>query len=350
MSAEKPKVSVIVNNYNYAPYLAAAINSALAQSYQPLEVIVVDDGSTDGSREILKSFTDRVTVVLRENGGQAAAFNSGFVKSSGQLVAFLDSDDVLMPDAIEKAVAQWDDEFSKLQFPLEILDVQGNPTGLRMPRQPVSSGNLTEAVLKSGRYVSSPTSGNLFGRRFLEQVLPIPEVEWAKTADGYLNNCAPFYGVIGAIQEPLAYYRVHGQSMSSVIGRNGRLNVGTAEQLLKNGLQEKALIEKCALERGLKADPGIVVSHWMFLKLKLTLAKTALQSRSRAYLSREVLTSGFHMVLSALQSPDLKPLKKLQHAAWALSVMFLPSQLAQRAIRFAFEPAPAAGVVQALRR
>jgi hypothetical protein len=350
VSADTVKVSIIVNNYNYAPYLAAAINSALAQSYQPLEVIVVDDGSTDGSREILESFADRVTLVLRENGGQAAAFNSGFAKSSGQLVAFLDSDDVLMPDAIQRAAAHWDDKFSKLQFPLEILDIKGNPTGLRMPRQPVSSGNLTEAVLKSGRYVSSPTSGNLFSRRFLEQVFPIPEAEWAKTADGYLNNCAPFFGPIGAIQEPLAYYRVHGQSMSSVIGSNGRLNVGTAEQLLKNGLQEKALIEKCALERGLQADPGIVVSHWMFLKLKLTLAKTALQSKRMAYLSKEVLTSGFRMVLSALRSPDLRPVKRVQHAAWALCVMFLPSQLAQRAIRFAFEPAPTPGVVQALRR
>ena len=342
-------VSIIINNYNYAPYLAAAINSALLQDYQPLEVIVVDDGSTDESRSILKEFEGKVTIVLQNNGGQAAAFNSGFAKSSGQLVAFLDSDDELVPHAIQTVIGQWNDKFAKLQFPLEILDVKGRPTGLHMPRLPVASGDVLSALLKTGRYVSSPTSGNVFNRRFLEQVLPIPEADWAKTADGYLNNCAPFYGTIGAIHQPLAYYRVHGQSMSSVIS-NGQLNIKTAEQLMLNGLREKALIEQFASARGLETNAGIVVSHWMFLKLKLTIEKTSAWTTNKAYISKSVLNAGSRMVISVLSSPELKLPKKLQHVAWALSVVFLPQRLSRRAVRFAFETAPQPGISHALRR
>ena len=342
-------VSIIINNYNYAPYLRAAINSALSQTYQPVEVVVVDDGSTDESRTILKEFEGKVSIVLRSNGGQAAAFNSGLAKSTGQLVAFLDSDDELLPDAIESVIKHWRDDFSKLQFPLEILDVNGRPTGLHMPRLPVAKGNLTSSFLQTGRYVSSPTSGNVFHRRFLDQVMPIPEAEWAKTADGYLNNCAPFYGPIGAIQKPLAYYRVHGQSMSSVIS-DGKLNVKTAEQLLRNGLREKALIEQLASERHLKTHPNIVVSHWMFLKLKLTLEKTTSQRTSKVYLSRGVLKAGSQMMISALNSPELKLSRKVQNVAWALGVVFLPWQLAQKVVRFAFETAPQPRISNALRR
>ena len=119
-----------------------AIQSARGQTYRPIEIIVVDDGSTDESRSILARQPEDITVVLRENGGQAAAFNSGLAKSTGRLVAFLDSNDMLAPHAIATVVEQWSDDFSKLQFPLEIVDREGASTGLRMPRLPVSAGNV----------------------------------------------------------------------------------------------------------------------------------------------------------------------------------------------------------------
>ena len=92
-----PKVSILINNYNYGRFLAEAIDSALAQTYKNLEVIVVDDGSTDNSREIIASYSDRIVPVLKENGGQASAFNAGFERARSDWIAFLDSDDIFFP-------------------------------------------------------------------------------------------------------------------------------------------------------------------------------------------------------------------------------------------------------------
>ena len=82
-------VSVIVNNYNYGSYLSEAIDSALNQTYPNVEVIVVDDGSTDNSREIIAGYGNRIVSILKENGGQGTCFNAGFERSSGDVVVFL---------------------------------------------------------------------------------------------------------------------------------------------------------------------------------------------------------------------------------------------------------------------
>jgi glycosyltransferase involved in cell wall biosynthesis len=88
-------VSIIINNYNYDRFLAEAINSALNQTYPYTEVIVVDDGSTDNSRQIIAEYGDRIIPILQPNGKQASAFNNGFAHSKGEIIIFLDSDDYL---------------------------------------------------------------------------------------------------------------------------------------------------------------------------------------------------------------------------------------------------------------
>src|SRR5262245_3573828 len=104
-----PLASIIVNNYNYGRFLRGAFDSTLAQAYPNKEVIVVDDGSTDESREIIASYGNQIIPVLKENGGQASAFNAGFAVSRGESVLFLDSDDLLLPSTLEKAVPLLDD-------------------------------------------------------------------------------------------------------------------------------------------------------------------------------------------------------------------------------------------------
>ncbi|HLL41796.1 MAG TPA: glycosyltransferase family 2 protein, partial [Segetibacter sp.] len=84
--SDKLLASIIIDNYNYGHFIREAINSALQQSYQNIEVIVVDDGSTDNSREIIRSYGEKIIPVLKNNGGQASAFNAGYYKSTGDVI------------------------------------------------------------------------------------------------------------------------------------------------------------------------------------------------------------------------------------------------------------------------
>jgi hypothetical protein len=99
-----PLVSIIVPSYQQAKYLRTAIDSILAQDYSPLEILVLDGGSTDGSREILESYGDRIWFRSAPDGGQCDAINEGFRRSRGEIVAWLNSDDFYYPGAVAHAV------------------------------------------------------------------------------------------------------------------------------------------------------------------------------------------------------------------------------------------------------
>ena len=101
MSSENAMVSVVIPTYNRAPYVTMAIESALAQSYQDYEIIVVDDGSTDGTRDVLEPYRDRIRYMYQDNKGVSAARNTGIQESRGEWIAFLDSDDEWLPNKLE---------------------------------------------------------------------------------------------------------------------------------------------------------------------------------------------------------------------------------------------------------
>lgn len=99
-----PLVSIIVPSYQQAKYLRVAIDSILAQDYAPVEILALDGGSTDGSKEILESYGDRIWFRSAPDGGQCDAINEGFRRSRGEIVAWLNSDDFYYPGAIAHAV------------------------------------------------------------------------------------------------------------------------------------------------------------------------------------------------------------------------------------------------------
>lgn len=107
MVAPMPLVSVVIPNYNYGRYLGQGIESVLAQSYPNVEVLVVDDGSTDDSAAVARGYGDRIRWIRQARQGVAAARNRGVQESRGELVAFLDADDVWMPHKLERQVARW---------------------------------------------------------------------------------------------------------------------------------------------------------------------------------------------------------------------------------------------------
>ena len=236
-------VSIIIDNYNYGKFLGDAIDSALAQTYFPIEIVVVDDGSTDNSREIINNYGKKVIPVFKNNGGQASAFNAGFDKSKGDLIFFLDSDDILFPKTVENAVQFFlsDIQITKVQWPLWIVDEKGKKTGEMKPSRIPPQGNYRDVVLAGGptSCTSSPTSGNAWARHFLEKVFPMPEdVVYYKTcADEYLYTLAPVFGEIKTIAEPQGFYRIHGKNIYSSLSFEKKLKL----ELAGHGEQTTAL-------------------------------------------------------------------------------------------------------------
>jgi hypothetical protein len=206
-----PLVTIIVISFNYGRFLRTAIDSALAQTYRPLEVIVVDDGSTDGSQTIIASYGSRIKPLLQENRGETAANNAGFAVASGEIVMFLDSDDALRCDAAARTVQEWHAGIAKIQFQLSVIDKDGNTIGWQIPRFPadMSPARIRHDVTRTGGYLWPPTTGNAYARDFLRQVMPLSTEMFPGAPDGAINTVAPLFGNVVTLHETLGCYRIH---------------------------------------------------------------------------------------------------------------------------------------------
>jgi glycosyltransferase involved in cell wall biosynthesis len=124
-------VSVIIPSFNYAHYLPTAVSSVLAQTFRDFELVIVDDGSTDNTREVAARFSDpRVRYVHKANGGLAAARNTGIENSGGDFLAFLDADDLWLPNFLEVMLATFEPlpaEFAAVASSSQRIDPQGAP-------------------------------------------------------------------------------------------------------------------------------------------------------------------------------------------------------------------------------
>jgi Glycosyl transferase family 2 len=211
-------VDIVVLNHDYGDYVEAAIESACAQTHPCVRVIVVDDGSTDGSPERLAQLGPGVDLVLKENGGQASAINAGLARCKGDIVIFLDADDVLKPHAAASAARAFaaDPSLVRVQFKLDVIDRDGRPTGAIKPdgRLPMPSGDLRRAELRFPFDIPwLPTSANAFRRRALRRITPIPETSYPRCgADWYLVHLTNLLGAVASVDEVCGSYRVHGRN------------------------------------------------------------------------------------------------------------------------------------------
>ena len=213
-------LSIVISNYNYAEFVTDAISSALAQRDGDVEVIVVDDGSTDRSGAVIEPFGSRITALFTSNDGQGAAFNRGFAASTGDVVIFLDADDVLWPDTGARVLDAMgaDPKVVRVQFSLDVIDRAGRATGDTVPAPPKVpfAGDARPRLLTCpDDIVWQPTSGNAFRRRALNEVLPMPEAPYRLCADYYLSNLIPLHGTVGVLEGSGGGYRVHGDNATS---------------------------------------------------------------------------------------------------------------------------------------
>ncbi len=224
-------VTIAINNYNYARFVGDAIHSALAQSWRWLEVVVVDDGSTDDSWSVIQRYGTRLHAIRQANAGQGSAYNAGFAASRGEWVLFLDADDLLDADAIERMMALAQPGVAKVQGPLRRVAVDGTPLGGAVPYL-VHDGDVTPIARLFRQYASPPASGNLFRRSAIEPYLPLPPRRWRYGADTVPILLSAFHGRVATTREPIGRYRLHSvaNAQSGLFGNVGRTLAGTLLQ------------------------------------------------------------------------------------------------------------------------
>jgi glycosyltransferase involved in cell wall biosynthesis len=202
-----PGVSVVIPCFNGEKFLSETIQSVLQQSFQPLEILVVDDGSTDGSVRIAKSFGDRVCVFHQPNQGESVARNRGIELARGDFVAFLDADDIWHEKKLEEQLAS-----------LKPNSI-GSFTGFRaFGESPSDHQGFAVIADDSQASVRSILQG--LGQPFISSLLvrrdlPLRFPEWTTAAEDtvYLLNLVAL-GRLEPVSQVLAYYRQHASSQS----------------------------------------------------------------------------------------------------------------------------------------
>ena len=216
-SRSQPLVSVIIPAFNVEEYVHLAVQSALDQTYESIEVVVVDDGSTDGTARALEAFGPAITLIRKENGGIGSARNEGIAASRGDIVALLDADDVWYPTRVTRCVAEL--ERSQADFvtsDAELIDEHGRSLGqtwFDLESFP-SNGLAQEIVRRNFIWV-----GALIRRSALAEVGEFDQgaPTGAEDYDMWLRLVAAGH-LPAVVTEPLAGYRVRAGSLTSQAG------------------------------------------------------------------------------------------------------------------------------------
>ncbi|MEM6823644.1 MAG: glycosyltransferase [Pseudomonadota bacterium] len=207
--AGDPSIAVVVTNFNYGHFLEACLDSLRAQTVAADQVIVIDDGSTDASREVLAETAD-AEILLQDNAGQSAAFNRGMEAVRSDVVIFLDADDQLRPQAIETIKRVWSSELALVSYDLTLIDENARAIGhypMAIPER-----DRRAQLLKRLQFPFMPTSGNAFNRRRIAWAFPLPEPRWKISADTLLVRVGMLSGPALHLPQVLGRYTAHGQN------------------------------------------------------------------------------------------------------------------------------------------
>jgi CTP:molybdopterin cytidylyltransferase MocA len=322
-------VDVVIDNYNYGRFLGAAIESALAQTHQRVRVIVVDDGSSDDSVEVARRFGDRVTVVAKENGGHASAFNAGFERCEGDVVILLDADDLLLPEAAARAAAAFaaDERVVKTQSRMEVVDGAGNPTGLVKPPAhiPMPNGDVcAEELSQPFDLPWVPTSANAFRRQAMAKVMPIPQREYRMCAERYLVHLMPLLGRVASLDHVGACYRVHGDNAYEAL--NPQLNMDRLRLTIRvDRATSIALLELARRERLPHPEQILSVADLAnrMISLRLEPELHPIEGDTRAGLARAAAAA-------AARRTNAGVAMKAMFVGWFAAMALAPRPLARR--------------------
>jgi glycosyltransferase involved in cell wall biosynthesis len=323
-------VSVVISSFNYARFVGDAIDSALALDWPEVEVIVVDDGSTDESPAVIRSYGERIIPIFLSKSGQVSAVNAGFARSRGDVVIFLDADDVLYPSLVRRLASVWRPGVSKVQYQMLVIDAEGKPEGSVFPQylRTPSPHEIKRWMITSGDYPTPPGSGNAYARSFLEKLFPLSGFDQA--ADSHCVTAAPYWGDVLTLAEPLVKYRVHGQNLGAMSGLDGaRFNreVSRARARFEYG-------QEVARSAGVHVPARSFGRSLRLLPYRLASLRLAPQGHPIAEDSRERLL--YDAVLACLLPQGQSVPARATLFAWLLLVATLPLPAAKPLVLWRF--------------
>lgn len=336
---QPPVVDVVIDNFDYGRFLGAAIDSALSQTYAHTRVTVVDDGSRDDSLDVARSYGDRIRLIAKSNGGQASALNAGFAATDGELVAFLDADDVLCSDFAATAVKALSLRSAavKAVFRARVVDAAGVATGRvePSPHLRLSEGDLRAATLGHAfDLVWPPLSAHVFRRSALARVMPIPEDDYRTLADWYLAHATSLLGEVAAVEAVGASYRAHGAN--AYLSRPGAPGMAQLRTSIVHDERTARHLERIARAQGL-IPPGAVrrasaTAARRLISLRLDAAAHPVPADRRAALWLDG-------VQSVRRRSDLAPRTRIALLAWFSLMAVAPRPLSRRLAGVFLQPA-----------
>jgi glycosyltransferase involved in cell wall biosynthesis len=278
-----PLFSVLIDTFNYGKYIEEAVCSVLDQDFpaEQMEILVIDDGSTDDTEERLKKFGSAIRYLKKTNGGQASAFNFGLQHAGGEFIAMLDADDMWLPNKLSRThqafVSQPDAGMVYHRLYHWVDGARGDETPSRDHFIAVS-GRVPDSRFSLLCYPMLGTSSLAFRRRAIEDLLPIPEVLRTQ-ADTYLTALIIFISPVMAIDEYLAKYRIHGANSFH----------GSADNLTRSQLENRIAIRRALTlaigewlrKRGIDADSANIRDYLKQWEKAQEIDRYALDAPSR---------------------------------------------------------------------
>ncbi|PWJ55128.1 Glycosyl transferase family 2 [Quadrisphaera granulorum] len=327
------RLSVVIANYNYAHFLAEAIDSALALEWPDVEVVVVDNGSTDDSRDVVSRYSGRVTALHLEHGQQREAANAGFLKSTGDVVIFLDADDVLPPEAARRIAEAMGPRTSKVQLQMQRVDPAGRPLGEPFPSYapaPPTPEQVRRWVLQTSAYPTPPGSGNAYARWYLERILPAgPDA--GDFLDSVCLAAAPLLGDVVSLPGVCVGYRQHPGQDSALLTDPTRFSREVQRARVRWTYAQRAA--------GLGPWSGPVAEAPLFRSRELLQFRCA-AARLAPRLPGLPGDSAMRRLADVLRSPGWpgpEPLgKRLSIAAWSLLMQLAPRPLLPPLLRMRY--------------
>jgi hypothetical protein len=337
------RLSVIIANHNCRDFLGASMASALAVDWPDKEVIVVDDASTDDSKNVIEGFRGRVVAYFRPKSHQLGAHMFGFEQSTGDIVILLDADDLLEPEVMREIAKLWRPGVSKIQYRMNLIDAAGVQLGSAIPQFPIAGDpeRLRREYLRTMAYTTPPGSGNAYGRDFVRRAYAMAPstIRWS---DDVLLILAPVLGDVLTIRKPLARYRIHAANSNSLAS----LDATKLRNQLQQDVEKARLFTTVSRQLRLSVpdDPlGSSLGH-----LQYRFASCLVDPASHPFPGDTMAGLVWRLVSSATISSQMRARDRAILLVWAIVCILAPRDYRRSLVLWRFAPTSRPAMLRSL--